>query len=61
MTKVSASKERVMVITVLICYFQYLTELGCPYAAKERLSVLDWILGYAVRLEYGDDGKYTCL
>ncbi|KAK3093651.1 hypothetical protein FSP39_018471 [Pinctada imbricata] len=33
----------------------YLTELGCPYQSAERVSVLEWLLSYSVRLEYGDD------
>lgn len=33
----------------------YLTELGCPYPVSEKNSILDWLLGYAVRLEYGDE------
>lgn len=34
---------------------QYLTELCCPYDASKEDIVIDWLLGYAVRLEYGDD------
>ncbi|CAI9739332.1 Hypothetical predicted protein [Octopus vulgaris] len=33
----------------------YLSELGCPYNADETPAVMDWLLGYAVRLEYGDN------
>lgn len=33
----------------------YLQELGSPYQLTEKQEVVDWILGYAVRLEYGDN------
>ncbi|KAH9496201.1 hypothetical protein Btru_010493 [Bulinus truncatus] len=32
----------------------YLSEINCPYDAADRKELLDWLLGYAVRLEYGD-------
>ncbi|XP_033735834.1 RNA transcription, translation and transport factor protein-like [Pecten maximus] len=32
----------------------YLEELGCPYQLAERTVFIDWLLGYAVRLDYGD-------
>lgn len=32
----------------------YLTELNCPYTGGNRELIIDWLLGYAVRLEYGD-------
>ena len=41
-----------------IVVFQYLTELGCPYKQTNKREVLDWVLGYAIRLEYGDEGKF---
>ncbi|KAH3844395.1 RNA transcription, translation and transport factor protein-like [Dreissena polymorpha] len=34
---------------------KYLRDLGCPYPPADRSAMLDWLLGYAVRLEYGDD------
>ncbi|GFR99055.1 UPF0568 protein C14orf166 homolog [Elysia marginata] len=34
---------------------EYLSVLNCPYRTDNRRSVLDWLLGYAVRLEYGDN------
>ncbi|KAK6180422.1 hypothetical protein SNE40_012582 [Patella caerulea] len=36
---------------------QYLTELNCPFVYEESMksSVIDWLLGYAVRLDYGDN------
>lgn len=39
----------------LKAFASYLTELGCPYKPTDKNSVLDWVLGYAVRLEYGDE------
>lgn len=33
----------------------YSNELGCPYSLDNKKVFLDWLLGYAVRLEYGDD------
>lgn len=36
---------------------QYLSELNCPYNNSSRELVVDWLLGYAVRLEYGDDAE----
>lgn len=34
---------------------QYLSELGCPHSVQDSAAVMDWLLGYAVRLEYGDN------
>jgi RLL motif-containing protein 1 len=34
---------------------QYLKDLTCPYSSLENQAVIDWLLGYAVRLEYGDN------
>ncbi len=34
---------------------KYLDELGCPISPSEKMSMVDWLLGYAVRLEYGDN------
>ncbi|XP_052103928.1 RNA transcription, translation and transport factor protein-like [Mytilus californianus] len=37
-------------------HFQkYLEDLGCPYQQSQRSLLIDWILGYSVRLEYGDN------
>ncbi|XP_076816841.1 RNA transcription, translation and transport factor protein-like [Clavelina lepadiformis] len=33
----------------------YLKAICCPFT--ERLSLTDWLLGYAIRLEYGDNAK----
>ncbi|XP_045179239.2 RNA transcription, translation and transport factor protein-like [Mercenaria mercenaria] len=35
----------------------YANDLGCPYPISERNPMIDWLLGYAVRLEYGDDAE----
>lgn len=35
----------------------YLTELNCPYTGGRREIIVDWLLGYAVRLEHGDDAE----
>ncbi|XP_064603132.1 RNA transcription, translation and transport factor protein-like [Liolophura sinensis] len=32
----------------------YLGQLQCPYKSEDMTAVIDWLLGYAVRLEYGD-------
>ena len=37
------------------CLQQYLDDLGCPYQQSQRPQLTDWLLGYAVRLEYGDN------
>ncbi|BFZ11640.1 hypothetical protein BsWGS_14679 [Bradybaena similaris] len=34
---------------------QYLAQLNCPYDVSDRRALLDWLLGYAVRLEFGDE------
>lgn len=35
----------------------YLKELTCPYGLDDKQAVVDWMLGYAVRLEYGDEAE----
>lgn len=40
---------------------KYLKDLQFPYSIEDREEVLDWILGHAVRMEYGDGGKYMQL
>lgn len=44
-------------IYCLFYIFQYLTDLGCPFDDSDRNATIDWMLGYAVRLEYGDNGE----
>lgn len=34
---------------------KYLQDVGCPFGAAERLEAVDWLLGLAVRYEYGDN------
>lgn len=33
---------------------KYKHDLGCPEALKTQVEIASWILGYAVKLEYGD-------
>lgn len=33
---------------------KYKHDLGCPPSLKTQVEILSWILGYAVKLEYGD-------
>ncbi|XP_012939300.1 RNA transcription, translation and transport factor protein [Aplysia californica] len=33
----------------------FLSQISCPYGLDDKPALLDWLLGYAVRLEYGDD------
>lgn len=37
-------------------YQKYLGSLNCPINPNARPAVLDWLLGLAVRFEYGDNG-----
>ncbi|XP_012679238.1 RNA transcription, translation and transport factor protein isoform X2 [Clupea harengus] len=37
-------------------YFEkYLEDVTCPFSVQERPEAIDWLLGLAVRLEYGDN------
>ncbi|XP_005996050.1 RNA transcription, translation and transport factor protein isoform X2 [Latimeria chalumnae] len=37
-------------------HFQkYLQDVNCPFEAPDRQETIDWLLGLAVRLEYGDN------
>ncbi|XP_030637904.1 RNA transcription, translation and transport factor protein [Chanos chanos] len=37
-------------------YFQkYLQDVNCPFSTQDRQETVDWLLGLAVRLEYGDN------
>ncbi|XP_046886867.1 RNA transcription, translation and transport factor protein [Hypomesus transpacificus] len=37
-------------------YFEtYLQDVNCPFSVKERPEAVDWLLGLAVRFEYGDN------
>lgn len=31
-------------------------DVNCPFKVQERQETVDWLLGLAVRLEYGDNG-----
>lgn len=37
---------------------QYLRDVNCPFKIQERQEAIDWLLGLAVRLEYGDNGMF---
>ncbi|XP_003227635.3 RNA transcription, translation and transport factor protein [Anolis sagrei] len=38
---------------------KYLKDVNCPFTVQERQETIDWLLGLAVRLEYGDNAdKY---
>lgn len=32
-------------------------DVNCPFKIQERQETVDWLLGLAVRLEYGDNGE----
>ncbi|XP_020356396.1 RNA transcription, translation and transport factor protein isoform X1 [Oncorhynchus nerka] len=36
---------------------QYLQDVNCPFSVQERQESVDWLLGLAVRFEYGDNGS----
>ncbi|KAK2856786.1 hypothetical protein Q5P01_005521 [Channa striata] len=36
-------------------YQKYLQDLNCPFGVQERQEAVDWLLGLAVRYEYGDN------
>lgn len=36
-------------------YQKYLQDVTCPFGVQERQEALDWLLGLAVRYEYGDN------
>jgi len=43
-----------------LAFKKYLDDLSCPIADAEKNALIDWLLGYAVRLEYGDNvEKYS--
>lgn len=47
---------------IFLCHFlQYLNDVGCPLPSWNRNELVDWIIGYAVRLEYGDNGRNSCI
>uniref|UniRef100_A0A8C1Y6H2 RNA transcription, translation and transport factor protein n=1 Tax=Cyprinus carpio TaxID=7962 RepID=A0A8C1Y6H2_CYPCA len=43
-------------------YFEkYLQDVNCPFSAQQRQETVDWLLGLAVRFEYGDNGMMVIL
>lgn len=36
---------------------KYLADVSCPFKANQRQEAIDWLLGLAVRLEYGDNAE----
>uniref|UniRef100_A0A3P8TNV1 RNA transcription, translation and transport factor protein n=1 Tax=Amphiprion percula TaxID=161767 RepID=A0A3P8TNV1_AMPPE len=36
-------------------YQKYLQDVSCPFGVQERQEAVDWLLGLAVRYEYGDN------
>ncbi|KYO47227.1 RNA transcription, translation and transport factor protein isoform X1 [Alligator mississippiensis] len=36
---------------------KYLKDVNCPFKLEERQETVDWLLGLAVRLEYGDNAE----
>jgi hypothetical protein len=41
----------------ILSHFQYIEDLDCPVNPEMKEQVIDWLLGYAVHLEYSDKGK----
>lgn len=39
--------------------FQYLDDLKCPVDLSQKLSVVDWLLAHAVRVEYAENGWFN--
>lgn len=47
-------------VRLLVCFplcLQFLQDVSCPFGVQERQEALDWLLGLAVRYEYGDNGR----
>uniref|UniRef100_A0A3B4WHH0 RNA transcription, translation and transport factor protein n=1 Tax=Seriola lalandi dorsalis TaxID=1841481 RepID=A0A3B4WHH0_SERLL len=38
-------------------YQKYLQDVNCPFGVQEKQEAVDWLLGLAVRYEYGDNGE----
>uniref|UniRef100_A0A2K6EUU5 RNA transcription, translation and transport factor protein n=1 Tax=Propithecus coquereli TaxID=379532 RepID=A0A2K6EUU5_PROCO len=36
---------------------KYLRDVNCPFEIQDRQEAIDWLLGLAVRLEYGDNAE----
>lgn len=46
--------------TDVLIFVKYLQDLKFPYnneMIKDRVVVSDWLIGNAIRFEYGDNGK----
>lgn len=41
-----------------VAYKKYKDDLSCPISTGKRMEELEWILGYAIRLEYADNSKF---
>ncbi|UYV74492.1 C14orf166 [Cordylochernes scorpioides] len=47
---------RMFIFQIVFCFTaQYLQDLSCPLKEPDRAALTDWLLGQAVRLEYGDN------
>lgn len=38
-------------------FLKYLQDVGCPYVNGKLADQLEWLIGYAVKLEYSDNGN----
>ena len=36
---------------------KYLEDIECPFVNESQLDQLEWLLQYAIKLEYSDNGK----
>lgn len=39
-------------------FWQFLDDLACPVEYSQKLSVVDWLLAHAIRLEYAENGLF---
>ena len=37
-------------------FLQYVDDLKCPVEFSQKLSLVDWLLAHAIRLEYAENG-----
>ena len=47
----------VCVYIYMFILFQYLTDLSYPHDKNNNVSIVDWLLGLAVRLTYSDNAE----
>lgn len=59
LTLLSIEMIRYHILHYIIQLLQYLEDLGCPFPNADRNAVIDWLLGCAVQLEYGDNGIFN--